>query len=315
MALVLCVVATVAVVGAVGTRVHALLHPERVDADFSTIRDALARFDEVAFRSTDGIDLSGWWLDGRDDLPAIVLCHDRGSSKAAHTSLALTLAERGFPVLLFDFRGHGGSGGSTSGLGILEAHDVIGAVDFVTRERPDGAGGAHAAVYGVGMGAHAAVLAAAERPTVAAVVLDGLYPDVTWPLARGTFGSWEFGERHLAFLPEMVFSAMARQSASERRAEDAIPRLAGKDVLMLAPQNDARLADAMERMVRTIPETRDGDGSLVVMPATGTSALYGEALAHYERDVADFLEQRLAATTLAEGVATAGPGPRPRSRS
>jgi len=56
------------------------------------------------------------------------------------------------------------------------------------------------------MGAFAAVLAARDRPALRVLVLDGLYPDVGYPLVRRAFDGWEVGVEHLAFLPRAIFS-------------------------------------------------------------------------------------------------------------
>src|SRR4029453_354334 len=94
-------------------------------------------------------------------------------------------------------RGPGASGGTASTLGVDEKRDVIGAVDYLADL--EGIDHRKVGAYGVGQGAHAAVLAAADRPALKALVLDGLYPDASYPLVRSAFEGWDFGERRLAF--------------------------------------------------------------------------------------------------------------------
>ena len=88
-------------------------------------------------------------------------------------TLGIALQKGGFTVLAFDFRGHGASGGTGSTLGLDEKRDVIGALDYLAAS---GVEARRIGVYGVGMGAHAAVLAAADRPSASVLVLSGLYP-------------------------------------------------------------------------------------------------------------------------------------------
>jgi len=245
----------------------------------------------VGFRAADGVELQGWLLRGEADRPPLVLCHDRGSSKESLINLAITLHDDGFSVLLFDFRGHGRSEPGRSTLGLYETRDVVGAVEFALGGA--GLGARWVGVYGVGMGAYAAVLAAAKLPAVKVLVLDSLYPDVSWPLDRAVYGRWSFASRYLDFLPRGAFRLLCGVDPRERRAADAIGELLGREVLLLAPANDSALLAAMQRMYETIPDQVDVDGNLVVLPATHGPGLYGEQLPRYHERVSAFFVQRL----------------------
>ncbi len=286
-------------VGLTGVRVYAVTHPPRQapdDIDFDSI---LVRAQRVQFPSMDGIRLQGWMILGKSDLPPILLCHDSGSSKAALVNLAIALHNKGFPVLLFDFRGHGTSGGRLSTLGIQEKRDILGALDFVTERWAEAS--RRVGVYGVGMGAHAAVLAAADRQALRVLVLDGLYPDVSYPLARRVFAGWTPGVRKLGFLPNSLFVLMNRTRIDDHRAADILPNLLGRDVRLLAPVGDPELTAEMKRMVASIPQQPDVDGNLVVLPATQIHGLYGRDLGLHLSQVTEFFESRLTAVTSGSG--------------
>jgi len=248
--------------------------------------------DDVEFDSADGVRLSGWWIDGEPGRPPVMLCHDFGASKSSLVNVALALNRVGFPVLAFDFRAHGDSQGQRSTLGLREKRDVVGAVDYLSsRQDLDTK---RIGVFGVGMGAHAAVLAAADRPAIRVLVLDGLYPDAAWALARGVFRNWGFGVDHLAFFPRGVFVALTGFPGENERAAEVISNLYGRDMLLLAPASDTRLADEMMRMVQSVPEQPDVDGNLVVLPATHADGLYASEMTRYHERVAQFFSDRLA---------------------
>jgi pimeloyl-ACP methyl ester carboxylesterase len=210
----------------------------------------------------------------------------------------VSLHRQGFGVLLFDFRGHGQSEGKSSTLGLDEKRDVIGAVEFLAdregREPP------RVGIYGVGMGAHAAVLAAADRPSLHVLVLDELYPDASYRLSRQVFSGWQAGVRHLSFLPDGLFTLMSGTRIGQHRAADALPGLTGRHLLLLAPVGDPVLLAEMQRMVQSIPEQRDVDGNLVVLPVTGGGGLYGEALEQHNQQVLEFFQERLVARRAQE---------------
>jgi pimeloyl-ACP methyl ester carboxylesterase len=280
-----------AVAAGVGTQVYRVTHPPRQTDAPPTLASVVVPVEEVRFDSSDGVSIEGWLLSGDPGRPFIVLCHALGRSKASVLDLAVGLQKEGFNLLLFDFRGHGSSGGKASSLGVSEKRDVIGAVDFLASL--EGAGTDRIGVYGVGMGAHAAVLAAVDRPAIKVLVLDGLYPDPGFPLMRGVYGEWSFGAEHLGFAPRAAFAVMSLSKVDDQRAAELLPRLVGRDVLLVAPEADSALAREMERMYLTIPEQRESDGNLVVLPSTRVEELYGAELTIYGDRVASFFRERL----------------------
>ena len=245
--------------------------------------------EEVTFEAADRRTVRGWLLGSAGSRPPIVLCHDLGASKASLVNLAIRLREEGFTVLAFDFRGHGESAAARSTLGRDEKRDVAGAVEFIAERL----GAKRIGVFGVGMGAHAAVLAAAERPEIKVLVLDGLYPDSSFPLMDGLFRDRGFASRHLGVLPKAAYGVLNGFGTERDGAEEVIDRLPGRDLLLLSPERPVRLADAMRRMYETIPDQIDVDGNLVVLPVTHGQGLFGEELEEYQRRVTGFFLDRL----------------------
>ena len=275
-------------------RVWSVTHPARRVEPLGELTTALARVEEVRFPAADGVSLAGWLLEGRPDRAAILLCHDLGASKGSVLNLGLRLQRDGFTALAFDFRGHGESDGAGSGLGIPEKRDIIGAVDFLAAPDENGERRSRFGAYGVGMGAYAVVRAARDRPDLRVLVLDGLYPETAFLLEREVYGGWRAGQSYLGFLPRGAHALIAgRDWADADPAREILPRLPGRDLLLVAPAGDVRLAHAMEAMYRTIPEQEDADGNLITLPATGSGTLFGEDLDLYHDRIAGFFVSRL----------------------
>lgn len=279
--------------GMAGVQVHRVTHPPRAPELARNLGMELAKAEEVSFASVDGVPLKGWLMHGEQGRAPIVLCHDLGESKNALINLAIALNKAGFTVLAFDFRAHGASGGSCSTLGVEESRDVVGAVDFVAALPKDRVDARAIGVFGAGMGAHAAVIAAAERPAMRVLVLDGLWPDARWTLVHGTMPDWPWGQRHLGVVPAMVFPVIAGATIGERRATDILPALGGRDLLLVSPAGDARLDAAMKEMYAKLPERRDSERNLITLPATRASGLGPDDLARYHDRVVDFFRSRL----------------------
>jgi alpha/beta superfamily hydrolase len=117
---------------------------------------------QLTFRSRDGLNLEAE-VDGSENAKAsLVLCHPHpkmGGTMNAPLLEAVRdeLVSRNWNVLRFNFRGIGGSEG-TSGIGHDEIDDALGALD-VMRER-----GLPVAIAGWSFGAAVAVRVAAQEP-------------------------------------------------------------------------------------------------------------------------------------------------------
>ena len=247
--------------------------------DFSSLR---LEIEQVNFQTADGVRLSGWYVAGRKDRPTILLAHDFGEDKSAALNLLIPLTEQGFSCLAWDARGHGSSEGASSTLGVKEKQDVIGAADYALHRA--GSEDPVLGIYGVGMGAFASVLAAADRRDLKVLVLDGLYPDAAYPLRR----EWSNFGRILSPLLGLSMGV----SVSGNRAADRLPGLTGRDLLFIAPADDARLAAEIASMHRSVPSLRDTESSLVTLPVTRAKPLYGGDLDRYQQHVLRFFIER-----------------------
>ncbi|HEU4846975.1 MAG TPA: alpha/beta fold hydrolase, partial [Rubrobacteraceae bacterium] len=139
------------------------------------------RYREVEVRSSDGLRLSGWWVDGAGSSRAAVLVHGWGADRSSRHVLetAAVYEEAGYDVLVLDPRGHGGSEGDRVTLGYREVRDVRGALSWLEKRGFDPE---RVVLHGWSMGG-AAVIQAAPGTGVAAVVEESAYADLP-PLLR-----------------------------------------------------------------------------------------------------------------------------------
>lgn len=89
---------------------------------------------DLILRTEDGLDLGAWRFPGRAGAPGngytVLVAQGNGGSRAGRVPLAAALADKGFTVLLFDYRGYGGNPGSPTEEGL--ALDVKAARAAVT---------------------------------------------------------------------------------------------------------------------------------------------------------------------------------------
>src|SRR5262245_47856908 len=84
--------------------------PDRENAGLTPKSFELA-FDDVAFQSSDGVALKGWWIPAQNAKGSVVLVHGLNRSRIEMVKKAPFLAREGWNALLFDLRHHGESGG------------------------------------------------------------------------------------------------------------------------------------------------------------------------------------------------------------
>ena len=136
----------------------------------------LRGIETVAMAPEDGETLQGWWVPrsptGRSPhhRAAVIVFNGNAGNRGYRADLALALGERGFAVLLFDYRGYGGSTGRPSEQGLAaDARRII--------------------YFGESLGAGVAVGLAVESPPAALVL-------------RSPFTSLgDVGQLHYPFLP------------------------------------------------------------------------------------------------------------------
>lgn len=120
--------------------------------------------------------LAAEWLGRGPSRPVCVFGHGYRHTRRQGDPLALDLLQRGWSVLLFDFRGSGASGGLITTAGAKEAEDVRAVIEYLTRTR--GVERGRIAYVGFSMGASAALLAGDALDGLAAVVLIAPYADL-----------------------------------------------------------------------------------------------------------------------------------------
>ncbi|MBN1313106.1 MAG: alpha/beta hydrolase [Anaerolineae bacterium] len=116
-------------------------------------------YDDVRFKSIDGLTLSGWFIPaeandaaGKQSKVVIIthpfpfnrhgfLAKNQGFPPLAWTDVDLlttaqALHQAGYAVLMFDFRNHGKSDRAITGVGLEEYKDVLGAIEYIRQLPP-----------------------------------------------------------------------------------------------------------------------------------------------------------------------------------
>jgi pimeloyl-ACP methyl ester carboxylesterase len=163
------------------SHVHAapyLMKPEK----YGQLSSRAAQITEETWPNADGTTSRGWLLRGAENAPGIILFHKYGADRSYVLNLGVKLSEASnFTVLMPDLRGHGENPPvKLTSFGGNEANDASAAIQFLRGlKTPEQIPlvGSDTGIYGVELGALAAMSAASSDTNVKALVLDDVPQD------------------------------------------------------------------------------------------------------------------------------------------
>ena len=240
-----------------------------------------APYENVSFRTRDGLTLRGWYVPSRNRA-AMIAAPGRGDSQR----LARMLVRHGYGVLLFDRRGEGESDGDPNIFGWEAAGDLRAAVQFL-QQRADVDPGRIGGI-GLSVGGEAMLQAAAESGGLAAVVSDGAGSrSIREDLERPGSGKWgEIPTSVVITAGTWLFS----NHAPPPGLVDLVPRISPRPVLFIYGEHDqANVADLTPHYYAVAGQPK----SIWRVPGaghTGGSELHPRA---YERRITAFLDHAL----------------------
>ncbi len=127
-------------------------------------------YEEVQLRSEDKLALHGWYLPHPEARNTLLFLHGNGGN-ISHRGDSLAIFHRlGLNVLIFDYRGYGGSEGVPDEAGLYR--DAMAAWDYLTGQR--GIDGKNIIIFGRSLGG-AVATALASRVSPAALILESTF--------------------------------------------------------------------------------------------------------------------------------------------
>ncbi|MFD4706505.1 alpha/beta hydrolase [Gottfriedia sp. NPDC058432] len=156
-----------------------LTHPFRRKTE-QTPADYNLQFEEVEFKSNlDQVVIRGWWIPAKNPTgKTVITAHgytdERSQKKINGLRIVQSIHDRGYNVLMFDFRNSGKSGGRTTGIGYYEQHDLSSAVEYVINERNQ----QEIVLLGWSMGGATCLLVGSLHPQIKGVIADSPFHDL-----------------------------------------------------------------------------------------------------------------------------------------
>ncbi len=270
--------------------VYANTHPPRYSLHVAP-SEYQTDYETISFVTDDGVLLKGWLVKPshpQAKSPAIIICHGVGANKSDFTDFAVTLARRGYFVLLFDFRAHGESSGSRTSLGYHEQKDVLAALSILkAREEIDPK---RIGIYGFSMGGSTAILTAAQSGAFSAVVADSAFTSLK-DQARTSITSFY----HFPSFPFLHLAIIGYELYFRTRVENVAPinviaQISPKPILIIAGEGDKLIpAENGLKLFAAAGKPKE----LWLIPGADHGGTFVAAGSMYGKKVGEFFDENL----------------------
>jgi len=191
-------------------------------------------FEDVTFKSSDGLSLKGWFVPSAKSVKGIVMVHGHGANKREGLRWLTALNKAGFNVLLLDLRNSGDSGRAFTSMGYYEKNDVISAVDYLEKIK----GIRKIGLFGVSMGGATGIYAMSMDKRVSAGVFEASYADLNdlmTQIAKRDFGMPRFPIVSLAM---KLFEIRTNSDRNDISPERVISSISPRPVFVMHSSND-----------------------------------------------------------------------------
>ena len=297
-------VVVVAVIVAFASIVYAITRPPRrpylvTPQAFKEISGTALKVSDVTWRNRDGSTARGWLLRGAEGAPAVVFLHKYGADRSWLFNLGIKLNEAtNFTILWPDLRGHGQNPPvNTTTFGAREADDALAAFDFLRTLKSENGNrltSDRIGVYGVELGAYAAMRATTEDQRITILVLDSVPATVDEMVDSAVREDVGISN---ALVLKMARAATRIYFLGRLENGDACEMarmLRNQRVLLLAGNDNTFLRDSTLSVQRCFPNPANVEIK-TDLPLTGVTlpSATGEQGERYDRPVIDFFAKYL----------------------
>ncbi len=197
--------------------------------------------EDIEFRALDAVRLSGWFVEPSGKKPVLVCTHGLFRNRVEVLARIMPLCRQGYGALLYDSRSHGASERAMVSLGYHEKNDVLGAVRYVEQRYPDPLLRPGVVLFGVSMGAVAALQAAAQSHSYAGLILDSPFSSLERTVADHSWLFLKLPRFPFVNLFLFWFGKMATIGGGFLDSEAAMARVQPVPLLLIASEGDARI--------------------------------------------------------------------------
>lgn len=244
-------------------------------------------YEKVEFKSTDGLQLKGWFIPHLKAKGTIILCHGFGTNKSDLIGFVPFLHENGYNVFMFDFRAHGDSPGYCS-LGYYEVNDLLGAIDCL--KNIPGVDMGRMGAIGVSMGAAVVFMTAPKTPYLKAVVGDSSILSFERTVTRFAKLFYNLPKFPLVYITIKAVELRLGFKAGEADPGDYIGKISPRAVFIIHGANDVRI---LVKDAKLLYEKANQPKQIWIVPEADHLESHGLQQIEYEKRIIDFFDKYL----------------------
>ncbi len=266
------------VVGVSSYAFYISVRPRRFISDANPSSFGL-KYEEVSFKTEDGIILKGWFIPKEGKRATIVVCHGYPFDKGNILPSSLFLHKE-YNLFLFDFRAMGESEGKYTTVGYHEKKDLLAAVDYLKSRGIERMGA-------LGFSLGGAVIIMAHSSDIKAIVSDSSYATLDL-MIHSLFRHYHFLRYPFVFTVKLLSRLVLKFDTSSVSPVDTIKEVK-TPILLIHGGKDSQIPVKNAYLLhKAAPKSERW-----IVPG----ADHGEAQAlepiEYERRVLEFLKKNL----------------------
>ena len=293
-----------AILLAVGSIVYKITRPPTraylvTPQSFSQLSGSALKVTDETWRNRDGSSARGWLLKGTPGGPAVVLQHQYGGDRSWLFNLGIKINEAtNFTILWPDLRAHGVNAPvKLTTFGTQEADDLTAAIDYLASLKADSGAtliGNRVGVYGVELGAYAAILAARHDTRIQVLVLDSAPRNADQLVNSAVQQHLGVNYRPVSWLARTATPLYFMGKYEKASTCELAGVMRTQRILLLAGAEQTAFRDSTIELQNCLPN-RAGLEVKTDLPLTGLSlpSATGEQGEAYDRPVIDFFSKNL----------------------
>ena len=266
--------------------VYRISHPGPVPESVAPSHYLLPSVD-LSAPAANGDMMYGWWIPGLKGAPGIVLAPGYGMNRADALSLAVGLHHAGFNLFVYAQRGSGDSPQGGSALGLSETEDMLTAVQLVL-DRPE-VNRERIGIWGVDIGALAALKAAAAFPQIRAIAADSAFQSPRDFLSYRIAEEFGLDNALVQFGCYQVFRLFHLRGSLSADKTLPLKALSNCNILFIKGENRGSLGSLTTEIYDAVQPQKE----LISFKTARIHTMSGEDLKNYDRQVVNFFHLNL----------------------
>ena len=255
------------------------VHPRKIVTHLVP-SDLRLKYEEISFKTKDGIKLSGWYIPHDKSKKAVIIMHGYPADKANLLGMADFIAQE-YNVFLFDFRSFGQSEGKYTTIGYLEKNDLLAAIDYLEKEKNITSIG----LFGFSMGGAVALMTKHEN--VKAIVSDSTYSRLS-NMVKHMYGIFSVFKYPLAYLTKIYGMIFLNVDIDRINPVESIQNI-DKPILLIHGENDSQIPVAEGYALHEA----SNNSQLWIVKGADHGATHSIDQDEYEKKVLEFFRKSL----------------------